>query len=124
MPWYDYICDSCEHEFTEVLRIDDRKIPVESGCSECGEDSIRQLIGNISMADPANMTASGVRPDNAYSEVISKINEKNNIKGTRYEIQDRHQDRGPDINKRGTEWKYDVKKETHEKLRAKKGRGK
>ena len=94
MPWYDYDCELCGYEFTEVLPMDDRKIPVENGCPECGEDSVRQLLGNVMMADPANIGASGRRPDNSYSEVVAKINEKNNIKGA------------------------------HEKIRAKKGRGK
>ena len=124
MPWYDYECEICGHEFTEVFQMDDRKIPVENGCPECGKDGVRQLIGNVMMADPANIGASGRRPDNSYSEVVSKINETNNIKGTRYEIKDRHEDRGPDIKKRSTEYKYDIKKEVHESLRAKKGRGK
>ena len=124
MPWYDYTCDSCDHEFTEVFRMDDRKIPIENGCPECGEDSVRQLIGNVMMGDPANVSAGGTRPDNSYGEVIDKINETNNLKGTRYEVKDRHEDRGPDIKKRRTEYKYDIKKEVHEKLRTKKGRGK
>tara|TARA_B110000211_G_scaffold154475_1_gene175302 strand:+ start:3134 stop:3508 length:375 start_codon:yes stop_codon:yes gene_type:complete len=124
MPWYDYICDVCEHEFTEVLRMANREIPVEDGCPECGEDAVRQLLGNVTTADPANVSASGRRPDNTYGEVISKINEKNDLKGTRYEVKDRHQDRGGDLVKRRTEYKHDIKKEAHDKLRAKKGRGK
>ena len=124
MPWYDYTCDSCDHEFTEVLRMDDRKIPIENGCPECGASSVRQLLGNVMMGDPANVSAGGTRPDNSYGEVIDKINETNNLKGTRYEVKDRHEDRGPDIKKRRTEYKYDIKKEVHEKLRTKKGRGK
>jgi hypothetical protein len=101
-----------------------REIPVEDGCPECGKGEVRQLIGNIMMADPASVSASGRRPDNSYGEVISKINETNDLTGTRYEVKDRHQDRGPDIKKRRTEYKYDMKKEAHDKLRAKKGRGK
>lgn len=123
MPWYDYICDVCEHEFTEVLRMANREIPVEDGCPECGEDAVRQLLGNVSMADPANVSAGGRRPD-AYGEVISKINETNNLKGSRYEVHSHHQDRESDLSKRSTEYKYDIKKEVHDKLRAKKGRGK
>lgn len=36
MPIYDYACKVCDNTFSETQRIDDRKVPIERGCSECG----------------------------------------------------------------------------------------
>lgn len=35
MPLYEYKCGSCEHTFSEVLRVDDRKRPCEEPCPSC-----------------------------------------------------------------------------------------
>jgi len=123
MPWYDYGCRNCDYWFEEQSRIADRKKPCDDPCPECGGE-VRILLSAPALVDPANVSGSGRRPDNAYGEVVARINEKNNLTGTRYEVKDRHQDRGPDIKKRRTEYKYDIKKEAHDNLRAKKGRGK
>lgn len=36
MPLYEYKC-KCGHEFSDVKRIDDRRVPCEDKCAECGE---------------------------------------------------------------------------------------
>lgn len=36
MPSYDYECIVCAHTFSEFQKIDDRKVPIERGCPECG----------------------------------------------------------------------------------------
>jgi putative FmdB family regulatory protein len=115
MPWYDYVCDSCSHEFTEVLRMDDRKIPVESGCQECGEDSVRQLLGNVLMGDSVVLGIS--KPDGAYNEVVAKINEKAGIKGTRYELEGRIEGREKTKQKNLT--KHEIKTTVNDKLKGK-----
>ena len=42
MPTYDYVCDDCGHEFDyfQTMSADPLKT-----CPECGEDSLRRLIG-------------------------------------------------------------------------------
>lgn len=46
MAIYNYKCKECEHEFQEHLRMDDRKLPEESPCPECGkEDAVVLQIG-------------------------------------------------------------------------------
>ena len=115
MPWYDYTCDSCDHEFTEVLRMDDRKIPIENGCPECGASSVRQLLGNVMMGDSVVLGIN--KPDAAYNEVISKINEASGIKGTRYELEGRME--GREKNKQKPLTKHEIKTTVHDKLKGK-----
>lgn len=46
MPQYSYRCRSCEYEFDEIHRIDDRKIPEYNPCPGCGiTGEIYQKIG-------------------------------------------------------------------------------
>ena len=42
MPTYDYICDSCSHEFEafESIKADPQKV-----CPECRRESLRRKIG-------------------------------------------------------------------------------
>jgi putative FmdB family regulatory protein len=42
MPTYEYICDSCKHEFEQFQSIKAR--PVRK-CPECGKLSVQRLIG-------------------------------------------------------------------------------
>jgi hypothetical protein len=49
------------------------------------------------IGDSVLLEAGGERPDNAYSEVISRINEGQNIKGTRYELEPRMSGRSKDL---------------------------
>ena len=32
MPYYDYVCEKCGHEFEESLKIADRDAPTEQPC--------------------------------------------------------------------------------------------
>jgi putative FmdB family regulatory protein len=115
MPWYDYDCELCGYEFTEVLPMDDRKIPVENGCPSCGEDGIRQLLGNVMIGDSINLGIT--KPDNTYNEVVAKINEKSGIKGTRYELEGRLENREKTKQKPLT--KHEIKTEVRDKLKGK-----
>jgi len=119
MPWYDYSCESCDHEFTEILSIEDRKIPVENGCPECGENSIRQLIGNVMIGDSVLLGVN--KPDATYNEVVAKINETQGIKGTRYELEGRLEHR--EKNKQKPLTKHEIKTKVHDKLKGKLRRG-
>ena len=87
MPWYDYQCRNCDHEFTEVLRMADYMKPTRRKCPECGRKMVKQLLGTPMMVDSVNIGRT--KPTDGYSEVVAKINESQNIKGTRYELQDR-----------------------------------
>ena len=89
MPVYDYQCRNCDHEFEETLRMYDRGKPTRRKCSECGSKMISQDISKSRVATVDSVNIGITKPDASYSEVVAKINERNDIKGTRYEIQDR-----------------------------------
>jgi len=42
MPTYDYVCDSCKHDFEEFQSI--KAAPLKK-CPKCGKSSLRRLIG-------------------------------------------------------------------------------
>jgi putative FmdB family regulatory protein len=42
MPTYDYVCDSCGHEFEEFQSISE---PVLRKCPECKKQKLRRLFG-------------------------------------------------------------------------------
>jgi putative FmdB family regulatory protein len=42
MPTYDYVCDSCEHQFENFQSITS---PVLKKCPACGKRKLRRLIG-------------------------------------------------------------------------------
>ena len=47
MPVYEYVCKSCEHEWTEEKSI---KADVTKVCPECEEESAKRLISKSSFA--------------------------------------------------------------------------
>jgi hypothetical protein len=66
------------------------------------------------MGDSALLDAGGEKPDASYSEVIAKINEREGIKGSRYEIKDRLSERHKNLNHLN---KYEIKKEVADRLK-------
>jgi putative FmdB family regulatory protein len=42
MPTYDYLCDSCAHEFEKFQSITARQM---RKCPECGKNQLKRLIG-------------------------------------------------------------------------------
>lgn len=54
MPLYSYKCGGCDHEFSEVLKIDDRRAPTEAPCPNCAE------AGKIEMVISSPRIVSGV----------------------------------------------------------------
>lgn len=47
MPTYCYQCESCKAETEKVLRMSERKTPLESPCESCGEMALKQVIQNV-----------------------------------------------------------------------------
>ena len=119
MPLYDYGCKECGVEFNEMARIDDRFVLCEQPCSECGGE-ITLLIGAPALVD--SMTVGVSRPPDSYHEVVSKINEKAKLNDTRYQVHADLSERNKNMEKKVNP--YIVKKQVHDNMIAKKGRGK
>ena len=66
------------------------------------------------MGDSVLLEAGGEKPDASYSEVIAKINEREGIKGTRYELHDRMSGRAKDLKLLN---KYRLKQEVGDNLK-------
>jgi putative FmdB family regulatory protein len=120
MPWYDYYCKECDHEFTESLLMDDRKKPTRRKCPECGRKRVGIMIGAPALVDSMRLTGVRTAPD-TYKEVISRINEGQGIKGSRYEVHSEVQVRKENLKELT---KHEIKVEVNDNLKAKKGRGK
>lgn len=75
MPTYQYCCESCEHEWEEFKRMDDRKEPTLKPCPNCKKDnSIIIVIGNIPIGDPIRLGR--IKPDSNFTDVLKAINKK------------------------------------------------
>jgi putative FmdB family regulatory protein len=68
MPLYSYKCGSCGHEFSEVLKIDDRKTPCESNCPDC------ETQGQIEMVVSSPRIVAGV--GNLHSKVSNNFRDR------------------------------------------------
>ncbi len=112
MPWYDYQCRSCEHKFTEVLMMDDRDKPTRKKCPDCGRKTVSKLFGNVYRVDATTIGLN--KNDESYKEVISQINEKSRIKGTRYELHAESAERHKTL-KHLNNW--EIKKEVADRLK-------
>lgn len=54
MPLYEYKCGSCNHQFSDVLKVDDRKKPLDEDCPGCDSR------GHIAMVVSSARIVSGV----------------------------------------------------------------
>ena len=120
MPWYDYYCKECDYEFTESHLMDDRKKPTRRKCPECGRKRVGIMVGAPALVDSMRLTSVRSAPD-TYKEVVAKINEREGITGSRYEVQPEVQVRKQELKKLT---KHEIKTRVNDNLKAKKGRGK
>ena len=45
MPTYSYKCESCEHEFESLQKMNDRDNPTQESCPACGKLSVIRTPG-------------------------------------------------------------------------------
>ena len=51
MPLYTYHCKECEHDFTDMQRIDNRDIPCEAPCPACGaSEAVHRTITGMTIS--------------------------------------------------------------------------
>ena len=72
MPRYNYECESCGNKFEEVYRIDDRHIPENNVCKQCGKKEIKIRITSPNLVSPLRID--GLRkPDTRFIEKMRSI---------------------------------------------------
>lgn len=75
MPTYEYLCEQCEHYFTQFRSIPTMNAPEEEPCPNCSNISVKKVM----MTAPAIGDAVRLkvrRPDDGFREVLHKIHEK------------------------------------------------
>ena len=84
MPIYEYHCESCEHCFELLSKVDDRDKPLKKPCPECGEKKLRKGIGLPITGADANVTPEKMCPgftkrmeDISNSGVVDRKSKKN-----------------------------------------------
>lgn len=82
MPLYEYSCTACDFKFQEVMKVDDRDLPVGQKCpgDECSGGSLRRLptspaivssVGTIIGKVPADFRAKlkAIKDNNPGSKI-------------------------------------------------------
>lgn len=66
---YEYKCESCGHQFEEMLPMKDRGVPVGNPCPECKVLKVKQEIRTV----PGMAMDTKLKPSNGFKEVVQKI---------------------------------------------------
>ena len=85
MPFYEYGCNECSHQFEEFKVIAEYDVPLSEPCPSCYKVGyIDRLISGAEICDPVSL---GVRKVPAgYNEVVKNI--KKNIPGNNIELRE------------------------------------
>ena len=72
MPYYDYKCEKCGHEFEENLKIAERDTPIEQPCRfpTCGGE-VRMVYAKPHIGDPWHH--SGKKVDEGFKDRLREI---------------------------------------------------
>ena len=78
MPVYGFICGKCNHSFDEVLRIDDREIPLNKPCPSCKKKkSVRRQYDGFTQSVSSDAT---LTPNKAtggkWNELMGRMKKK------------------------------------------------
>ena len=85
MPFYEYGCSECSHQFEEFKTIAEYDIPLSEPCPSCYKVGyVQRLVSGAEICDPVSL---GVRKVPAgYNEVVKNI--KKNIPGNNIELRE------------------------------------
>lgn len=88
MPLYDYSCKDCSESFSDMYKIDDRNIPCEKPCPNCGEMGVYISLNAVPHTDIMNTTlgTGKHRPTDEFREVTRRI--KKTYPGARKTLKD------------------------------------
>ena len=72
MPYYEYVCEKCGHEFEESLKIADRDAPTEQPCRfpTCGGE-VKMVYAKPHIGDPWHH--SGKKVDEGFKDRLREI---------------------------------------------------
>ena len=80
MPTYVYECNKCKHQFTDLLKVDERHLPLENPCPNCKEEKCIESV----MTAPATISPFALdglkKPRSDFKERMSQI--KQGLHGT------------------------------------------
>jgi len=69
MPYYDYVCLSCNHTFEENMMIADMDLPTKQPCPSCGKKKVdRQFAGGTLC-----YTVNNKKPDSDFRSKMNAI---------------------------------------------------
>ena len=71
MPYYDYYCSSCKHEFEINMKISERNVPTQEPCPECSERDVELQLATPTIGDPWRFA--GKRPDEGFRDRLREI---------------------------------------------------
>ena len=71
MPYYDYYCSSCKHEFEINMKISERNVPTLEPCPECSERDVELQLATPTIGDPWRFA--GKRPDEGFRDRLREI---------------------------------------------------
>ncbi len=74
MALYEYLCEACNHEFDEMLKMDSRHEPTQKPCPSCGENTVILKISAIRIGDPVALGI--IKPSSEFKDVMSGIAKK------------------------------------------------
>ena len=85
MPYYEYGCSECLHEFEEFKTIAEYDIPLSEPCPSCYKIGyIQRLISGAEICDPISLGVRKVPKD--YNEVVKNI--KKSYPGNHIEVRE------------------------------------
>ena len=84
MPMYEYYCESCEHQFEELLSVSKRDDPINEPCPNCKEKTVKKGVSITVMGADATLTLEKQCPgfkkkmdEIAKSPVVNRAAKKN-----------------------------------------------
>lgn len=81
MPNYDFVCESCEHEFTENVPIANRDDT--RACPACGKDGVKRGVTAVKVSYSGfkeNVTRAGSGWNDVLNKVKKTSGRRNSIK--------------------------------------------
>ena len=71
MPYYDYHCTTCEHEFELCMKISERNGPTEEPCPKCSESEVKLKLATPIVGDPWRFA--GKKPEEGFRDRLREM---------------------------------------------------